>query len=227
MIISHRQIDRNAQGKHFWCAVSIRIMDFWKLARDVKSTLHQRAYHIVPHIYNSLAEKIDLTRQRLDFLYNLHSCPLVPGPTWRIMSMKPAESFSVRSSQKRLLSFGESSFHSGTLLQATYDQLITDAVRGRAEITGSCSWAFPRQPFPWRRRGRVRAHASVLVAECPARAYGLSTVGCTASAWEEWTGQRRAWWSESLHSSCPSVCVCVCVVMRNRPGASATVCRCC
>jgi len=124
------------------------------------------------------------------------------------MSMKPAESFSVRSSQRHLLSFGESSFHSGTLLQATYDQLITDAVRGRAEIAGSCSWAFPRQPFPWRRRGRVRAHASVLVAECPARAYGLSTVGCTASAWEEWTGQRRAWWSESLHSSCPSYCVC-------------------
>jgi len=33
---------------------------------------------LVSHIYNSLAEKFDLTRERVDFLYNLYPPPLVP-----------------------------------------------------------------------------------------------------------------------------------------------------
>ena len=34
--------------------------------------------HTVTHIYNSLAKKFDLTREHVDFLYNLYTCLLVP-----------------------------------------------------------------------------------------------------------------------------------------------------
>ena len=200
-------------------------MDFWKLARDVKSTasagisfhtfitrsLKRLIWHASVLIFCTTCIHISSTGPHLaDYVHETRRIFLSPF-------VSKASSFfrRVQLSQRYVATGHIRSVDHRRSAWASWNHRVLQLGVSTATVSLTTAWSGARPRFSacrWMSSSSVRTVHCRLYSECVGgvdRAASRVVVRITAL----------------VVSVC--LCVCVCVVMRNRPGASATVCRCC